>query len=266
MLRSVTGKTLFDQRRALLAWSMSLALLVAMYVAIWPSIRGQPSMSDLLDRMPEAMRSLFAMSGADMSTPTGYVKIELLSFMGPMLLLIYTIAAGAAAVAGEEDRHTLDLLLANPISRTRLVLHKLAAMALGTALLAAVMGVAMIAEGSLADMGLPVGAVLAAMLHMALLALVFGAFALAIGATSGRPGLSRAVPAVVAVLAYIVNGLGPVVSWLEPLQKLSPFYQYAGHDPLVTGVSLTGVAVAVGTVTVLVLLAVLGFRRRDVAA
>ena len=34
MLRSVALKTLFDQRRALLVWSASLALLVAMYVAI----------------------------------------------------------------------------------------------------------------------------------------------------------------------------------------------------------------------------------------
>lgn len=266
MLRNVAAKTLFDQRRSLAAWALCLILLVAMYVAIWPSIKDQPSISDFLDQMPETFRALFANAGADMSTPTGYVQIELLSFMGPMLLLIYSVTAGASAIAGEEDRHTLDLLLANPISRTRLVLDKLAAMVLGTVLLAAVTGAALLSEGLLADMRLPVAGVVAAMIHMGLLALVFGALALAIGAATGQLGLSRAVPAVVAVVAYVINGLGGVVDWLRPLQKFSPFYQYAGHDPLRNGISWPAVAVSVLTVCVLAGLAVIAFRRRDVAA
>jgi ABC-2 type transport system permease protein len=104
------------------------------------------------------------------------------------------------------------------------------------------------------------------MLHLALLGVVFGSLALALSASTGRTGLSRGIPAVVAVLAYIVNALAPLVDWLEPLQKLSPFYQYVGHDPLREGVSGVSVVVAVATVAVLVALAVLGFRRRDVAA
>jgi ABC-2 type transport system permease protein len=266
MLRSVAGKTLFDQRRALLAWTVSLALLIAMYVAIWPSMRGQPSMSDFLDQMPEAMRSLFATTGADMSTPVGYLQVELLSFMGPLVLLLYTVTAGAGAVAGEEDRRTMDLLLASPVSRTRVVLHKLLAMCVGALALGAVGVVALVGEGALADMGLPLGKVTAAMVHMTLLALVFGAMALAVGGLTGHGTLSRAVPAVVAVLAYVVNGLAPVVSWLEPFQKLSPFYQYVGHDPLRHGVSWPSVGVAVATVVVLAAVAVWGFRRRDVHA
>lgn len=266
MLRNVALKTLFDGRRSLLAWVISLALLVAMYVAIWPSMRGQPSMTDFLDQMPEAMRSLFASSGADMSTPVGYLQVELLSFMGPLILMLYTVTAGAAAVAGEEDRRTMDLLLSAPVSRTRVVVEKLIAMCAGTLLLGAVGAVALVGEGALADMGLPWGNVTAAMLHMALLALVFGALALAVGAVTGHATLSRAVPAVVAVLAYVVNGLAPIVSWLKPLQQLSPFYQYIGHDPLRHGVSWTSVGVAVATVAVLAVVAVLGFRRRDVLA
>lgn len=266
MLRNVGLKTLYDQRRALVAWSLSLALLVAMYVAIWPSLRGQPSMSDFLDQMPKAMRSLFAASGADMSTPVGYVQVELLAFMGPLLLIIYTITAGASAVAGEEDRHTLDLLLANPVSRTRIVLEKLGAMTAGAALIGAVTSGALLGEGRLAGMTLPPGGVAAAMTHMTLLALVFGTMALAIGAATGHPALSRALPAVVAVVAYVANGLAAVVSWLKPVQKISPFFQYSGHDPLRNGLSWPAVLVAVTTIVVLAAIAVVAFRRRDVAA
>jgi ABC-2 type transport system permease protein len=264
MMRDITTKTLHDQRRALAAWAVSLALLAGMYVAIWPSIRDQPSMADFLDQMPKAFRAMFAASGADMTTPAGYIQIELMSFVGPILLLLYTVTAGAAAVAGEEDRRTMDVLLANPVSRARVVLEKLVAMVAGTLWLAAVLALAVIAEGGLVDMRLPVGNVCAAMLHLALLALVFGTLALAIGAGTGHPGLSRGVPAGLAVLAYVVNGLAPIVSWLEPLQPFSPFYQYIGHDPLRNGIDVTSVGVAVTTIAVLAGAAVVGFGRRDV--
>jgi ABC-2 type transport system permease protein len=264
MLHSVLLKTVRDQRRSLAAWAISIVLLVMMYGSFWPSIRDQPSMNDFLNQMPEALRSMFAMSGADMSTPSGYVQIELLSFMGPILVILYAVTAGNAAVAGEEDRHTMDLLLVNPISRTRLVLDKLGAMVIGILLLTTVTGAALLLSGPLFGLTIPAAKAAAAMLHLALLGLVFGALALAIGAATGRTGASRGVPAVVAVLAYMVNGLGPLVSWLEPFQKFSPFYQYGGHDPLRNGVSGPAVAVALLTVAGLVMIAIWGFRRRDV--
>ena len=158
-------------------------------------------MRDFLNQMPKAFRALFAASGADMTTPVGYVQVELLSFMGPMLLLIYSITAGAAAIAGEEDRRTADLLLTNPISRDRVVLEKLVAMTIGVAGLSATTAIALLAEGAMVGMHLPVGDVLAAMLHLGFLGLVFGCLALAVGACTGHAALSRAAPALVAVVA-----------------------------------------------------------------
>lgn len=266
MLTSVLTKTLRDQARGLLGWSVSLALLIAMYVAIWPTVRDQPSMGDFLDQMPEAFRSLFASTGADMSTPTGYVQVELLSFMAPIAVLMYAIGAGAGAIGGEEDRHTLDLLLSNPVSRSRVVLDKFLAMAAGTFLLAAVMAVALEVEGSLVNLDLPASKVAATMVHLALLGVVFGSVAMALSASTGRAGMSRGVTAAAAVIAYVVNALSPLVDWLEKIQKLSPFYQYIGHDPLRHGLNGGSVAVSTGTAVALLLLAVLGFRRRDVGA
>ncbi len=265
MRHSVFARTLADQSRALLTWSLSAALLVGMYVAIWPSLRDQPAMGQFLDQMPEAFRALFAATGADLSTPVGYIQIELMSFLGPLLVIGYAVSTGVAAVSGEEDRHTLDLLLATQVSRTRLVLERLAEMAVGTFLIATVTGLALVLEGRLTGMDLPAGNTFAAMLHLALLGLVFGTLALAVSAATGRSSLSRAVPVLVAVVAYVVNGLAPMVGWLQPAQKLSPFYQYIGHDPLRHGVSVAALLVAVATIAVLGVVAVAGLRRRDIS-
>jgi ABC-2 type transport system permease protein len=264
MLHSVFAKTLNDQRRGLLSWFVAITLIVLMYAAIWPSVASQPSLSDFLDKMPEAFRNLFATTGADMSTPVGYIQIELMSFMGPALLIAYAVGQGSAAIAGEEDHHTIDLLLGAPLSRGRVVVEKAGALVLGTAFLATVTGIALVVEGRLFDMDLAIGAVTAAMLHLALLGLVFGGLALALGAATGHLGLARGVPAAAAVVAYLINGLGGMVHWLEPFQRFSPFYQFAAHDPLRHGVSYPSAAVAVGTFLVLVALAVWGFQRRDV--
>jgi ABC-2 type transport system permease protein len=203
VLNSVLTKTLNDQRRSLLGWLSAIVLIILMYAAIWPSLRDQPSTSDFLDRMPEAFRNLFATAGADLTTPVGYIQIELMSFVGPAMVIAYAVGQGSAAVAGEEEHHTMDRLLGAPVSRTRVVVEKAAAMVVGTALLAAATGVALVVEGRLFDLDLPVGGVVAAMLHLALLGLVFGAMALAIGADTGHVGLARGVPAAVAVVALM---------------------------------------------------------------
>ena len=68
---------------------------------------------------------------ARFGTPVGAGVFELFSLMAPLLLIVFSIGAGASAIAGEEDRHTLELLLANPVSRCRIVLEKLAALVAG---------------------------------------------------------------------------------------------------------------------------------------
>lgn len=145
-------------------------------------------------------------------------------------------------------------------------MDKFVAMTAGTILVAAVMGLALVAEGSLVDLDLPGSKVAATMLHLALLGVVFGGMALMLSASTGRAGISRGVPAVVAVVAYVVNGLAPLVDWFEDIQTSSPFYQHIGHDPLRNGLDGGSLAISVATTAVLLTLAVLGFRRRDVGA
>lgn len=154
---------------------------------------------------------------------------------------------------------------AQPVSRTRVVLDRLGAMVVGAVLLGVVAAVTFLVIGPVVDLVVDADKIAAALTHLVLLGLVFGSLALAVGSATGRPGLAKAVAGVVAVASYVVNGLAPMVDWLEPVQRLSPFYQYGAHDPLRTGISAGAVAVALGTVVALALVAVLSFRRRDVA-
>ena len=184
--------------------------------------------------------------------------------MGPIIVLIYAIGAGASAIAGEDANRTLDLVLVNPVSRRRVVGEKMLAVIAGVAVLSTALWIALVAEGRLAGMATPLANSAAALLHLGLLAVEFAALALLVGALTGRVGASRAVPATVATVAYIVNAMGQLVSWLEPMRRLSPFFQYSGHDPLRNGASLSAIVVSLLSTAVLVGLAAAAFTRRDV--
>lgn len=264
---SVFTRTLRNQRRSLACWALALAGLVALYVAVYPSVKGDSSFAKIIDEMPKAYRALFTTGGgSDFTSPAGYLNTELLTFVGPLMILLYGIGAGAAAVAGEEDRHTLDLLLANPLSRRRVVLEKFGATLAGAAVLMGALWVALAAEGRLAGMDVPLTRSAAAFVHLGLLGAEGAALALLVGAATGSVAASRAVPAMVAVVAYLVNAFAPLVGWLRPVRKLSPFYQYIGHDPLRTGLSGAAVVVTAASIAAILALAVGAFARRDVLA
>lgn len=265
MLSSVFAKTLWEQRRSLVGWAIGLVLLVAMYMAFYPTIRGNATYNELFDQMPESLRSLFSAAGTDIASGAGYLQTELLSFMGPMLILFYAISVGANSIAGEEERGSLDLLMTTPVSRSRVVLEKLSVMLLGVAALIIVLLLSVILEGRLVDLEVSLSGFASAMLQLGLLGVEFGSLALLISAATGKLVLSRAIPTLVALVAYLLNSLAPLVDWLKPIRSASPFYQYIGNDPIRNGLS----AAAVGYGVVLVLLfaaaAVFLLRRRDIA-
>jgi ABC-2 type transport system permease protein len=72
------------------------------------------------------------------------------------------------------------------------------------------------------------------------------------------------VVAVVAVLSYLANNLGPTVDAIAWTQDLSPFHYFSGGRPLVNGLQVADALVLAGTSLVLVAIAVVGFGRRDV--
>ena len=186
MRPSVTLETLRGQRRSLLVWSVALAGLIAMYVAVYPSVEGSgSSFSKLIEQMPDAYKALFTTGGGiDFSTPAGYLNVELFTFMGPIVVLLYAISSGASAIAGEEDRHTMELLLVNAVGRRRVLLEKFAALAAGVTCLVSALWLALLLEGRLAGMDVPVADSAAALAHLGLLGIEFGSVALLVGARS----------------------------------------------------------------------------------
>jgi ABC-2 type transport system permease protein len=111
------------------------------------------------------------------------------------------------------------------------------------------------------DVGL--GEILAGSTGLLLLVLGFATVALAVGAVTGRRAVALGVASGVAVVAFILDALGPAVG-AEWMTTVSPFSWYLGEDPLTNGFDWAGLAL-LGVVPVVAAVAALAaFDRRDV--
>ncbi len=264
MLRGVLLKSLRDVRKSFAWWSLGLAGYVVLIVGVWPAIRDNEALVELEESYPEELKAFFSFGGFDFSTAAGYLGAELFSLMVPLLLIVAAVGAGARAIAREEERGTLDLLLANPISRRRLVLEKVGALTLELVGLAAVLFVVLAVATSVADMDVSVGDLASATTSAFLLGLAFGVLAFALGAATGRSAIAIGLSAAAAVAAYLINGLAPLVDAIHDIRWLSPWYHYVAGNPLRDGLSPANALVLVAIAVVAAAAAVVAFDRRDI--
>jgi ABC-2 type transport system permease protein len=237
MLANVYLKTMRDQRRALVGWSVGLLLVVFLEAALWPTVRDMGGLREFVESYPEALRSLFKLD--QFATGAGFLNGELYSALLPILFLVYGIGRGAKAVAGEEEAGTLEVLLTTRVSPTSLVLHRAAALATAIAGLGAVLFGAVLVASPAFDLGISPAAAATGSLAMVLLGVEFGWLALALSAVTGRHVTATAVTSALAVAAYLLYAAGALVDAVAPWQPLSPFHQALAGGPLGGGLPLS---------------------------
>jgi ABC-2 type transport system permease protein len=225
-----------DHRRALVGWCVGVAAYAVVIAAIFPSIEGSAEFSDLLDTYPEAVKSLFGLSGGvDISQGAGFVDAELFSFMLPLLAIVLAIGSGARTLAGEEDAGRLELVFSYPVRRHDAVLAKGAAVGLDVTLFSVAAYAALTLGSAVFGLDLSFARLAGGVVGIGLLALVHGWLALAVGAARPSRGLAIGIPAALAAGAYLVGGLHDLASWLDPLRFASSFW-WVGQAPLSNGV------------------------------
>ncbi|MGZ4178363.1 MAG: ABC transporter permease subunit [Solirubrobacteraceae bacterium] len=211
--------------------------------------------------LPKGVSDL--LGGADYRTLTGWFRSEIGAVYGPLVIGAVAITSASATTAGEEEDRILALVLAHPVTRGRLVAAKAGAIAVLVVIVAAAAWVGLVGGVALGGGGISVGNTAAFSIHLAFFGLAMGAIALAAGAGTGRRTLTTGLAAGVGILGWLINGFAPLVSGLDWLKYLSPFYYYAGHDPLAQGVEVLDLAVLGAAALALTALAMITFDRRD---
>ncbi|MFV1971716.1 MAG: ABC transporter permease subunit, partial [Acidimicrobiia bacterium] len=229
MLVNVFTKTTRDRWKGTAIGSATLALLFLFGMAIYRDI-------DLAvyTSLPEFYRTMVNIpKDADVAS-LAYGAIY--GSYGAITLAGLALAMGAASIAGEERRGTIGLLLGNPKSRTSVLVSKTTSMvALTAAGSLFLWGVGLVVPVMLevSITGMHVGALI---FHIFAISLFFGFLAMAIGASTGSPGLASGVSAGIMFISFIGAGLFPVVEGWENAAKAFPWYYFNSSQPVNNGV------------------------------
>lgn len=206
--------------------------------------------------------------GGDIFSLTGSVALGFIHPLAVGLCLIFAVGFPGAAIAGERQRGTLEVLLARPISRRRAYLTAAAAGALfiGIVVAALTLGalIGSAITGRVDELG--AGNLPVLWLNGALLYWAFGAVALAASAS-----FDRLTPALGLALAFVL-----VSYFLEALGSLWPdaafLRDYSLFNYLDARAALTGLpdardfGILGAVIVVAVAYALVVFPRRDLAA
>lgn len=253
-------------RRSTFWWALGFAVLGGLTIAFVPTItEDTESFQQLFENLPEGLLAVFGIEdAAALGTGVGLVNSRLYSGFGPALISVLAISVGIGALVGEEERGTLNLLASQPVSRTRLIVEKMAACALSLLIVGLVL-LATVAAGSyLLDLGFPVENMIAANLGLVLLGMVFAALALALGAATGRRSMALGLAAALSAAAFFINGLAPLVEELSWAQQLSPYYWLQEPNPLANGFAWSWLALSAAVSLAFFVVAIIAFNNRDI--
>jgi ABC-2 type transport system permease protein len=243
--------------RSTVVTAVGMASVIVMVGALFPAVGGSIGTLDLPDSVVQLL------GGADYGTMSGWMRSEIGAVYGPLVIAAIAVASASGSTAGEEEGGILGLVLAHPIARSRLILEKAAAMLVGVLVVAFGTFAGLLAGVAVGGGGIGLGHIAALCVHLLFFGAFMGALALAIAAVTGHRPVATGLAAAIGVLGFLVNGFAPFVGGLDWLKYLSPFYYYAGHDPLGGGVDPGDIAILGLSSLVLVAVAAFGFRRRD---
>lgn len=260
---SVFKWTVWQRRWSMFWWSFGVAAFIFINMIFYPSFKDQAAeMEKSFGSLSESTVA-FIGGSTDFFSPVGFLNSQIFFIMLPLLLGILAISLGSSLLARDEQDGTIELLLARPISRTKLLLGKMLAI-VGIVVLVAVIGFIITAVAAkIVGIDVSVVYIATATLVCFLMSLCFGLISFLLTSLGRARAASMAVGSFVALGGYIVSSLAATVTWLEWISRIFPFHYYHPEDVLVGNFEESAVLIFATISVICCVLSVLFFRKRD---
>lgn len=249
-------------RGAILGWGLSLAGLGIYVVSLYDTILNQnEQFQQLLKAYPPEMMAAFG-DATQMGTPSGYLQFTFFSY-APLIVGFFALLAGSALLVADEEKGTLDLVLAHPITRTAMFWGRVTALVISMAafLLLAWLGFLVLLPNT--QLGLNAGEMLLPFISLFANLVLFGSFALLLSLVLPSHRLAGTVTALVLIASFIFSTLVRLDPELEKVSELSPLNYYQG-GLAVDGMDWGWFAGQIGFAVLFLLVAWWRFERRDI--
>lgn len=249
-----------SRKWGIIGWCIGLTIFGLMYTTIYPQMEEQ--MKGLAD-IP-----IYEAMGVEVATFEGYVASSVIAFF-PILLGVYAIMTSTMSLAGEEEKGTLELLLTSRLKRWQLVTAK----AVG---IIVVLTIIMIVSGITTTVGFVAiqDQITTDVTPIQFFTVVFSALPLIITLAMLGLFLATIMPSrklalmgglVVLIWSYFGENIGGMLDSLEGIKPFTLFNYFDSTSAVFRdGIAGNDVAILLAIATILFILALIGFQKRDV--
>ncbi len=259
---TVIRYTLRRSRGAIIGWGIGLAALAIMMGSLFDMVASSGDlMAAYMESLPE-LAEMFDFGG--MSTPIGWLEVEYFSFV-PLILGLFAGGVGASLLARDEERGTLDLILAHPVSRTTLFWGRFLATTLVTIILLLISWASLLLSMTWSEnFTIPAFELLLPFVSLFGILMLFMTLSLLLSMLLPARSMASMLTAMLVVASFFITFLSGAVDQLERAADFSPLTYLETGTAIENGLNLTWFGIFVAIDLVLALISWQLFQRRDV--
>jgi ABC-2 type transport system permease protein len=261
MSRAVLFQTLKDKARGNVLAILLILVFITYMVIMFPEVQKMTGIDEIM-KSP-AFQALLGKT-PDFTSFDGFMSIEAFGLTG-MIICGYIGFLTASFLAGEIEMKTIDLLLAQPVTRVRLVTDRYGALIPMVVLLV----LALLAGVYIGTKYMNIDASYAwfayALAFMGLFMLAFGAISLFVSAVLSDGRTAAIVSLGLLFVMYFMETVGQSLEKLNVVRSFSLFH-YAQYSNILVyhDLSLGNLGILIAVAALFLVLAVIVFRRRDI--
>ncbi len=249
-------------RTSFVIWTAAIAFLLMVCVFLFPEMKGEmEAVGDLFSSMG-SFTAAFGMDRLNFGTMIGFYAIECGNVLGLGGAFFASLTA-SAALAGEERDGTAEFLLTHPVSRTRIITEKLAAVMVQVAAMNVIIfGISLL---SMVMIGEEIPWKELFLIHLAYFLLQAELSGICFGISAFLRRGSTGTGLSLAAMMYLFNLIANMTESVKFLKYITPFGYCEGADILAAGrLSASRVGVGILFAVAGILAAYIWYRKKDI--
>ena len=246
----------------ILGWGIGLAALGYLLFNIYDRIFLQNvDLQQIMGAFPEEVFAFFG-DADNIFDLEGYLTLEFFSYV-PIILGIMAVSSAGSLIAKGEDEGTLEVILAQPVSRTAVFWSKLAAVLVSLGLILAITwGGFALGYTNTSSFDVSYLSLVNPFISLFAILLVFLSLALMLSMILPSSGAAGLVAGFLLVASYFITSLARIDSNLEGVNRFSPM-QYYQSGGAISGLDWNNLIILFAISAVFIAIAWVLFERRD---
>jgi ABC-2 type transport system permease protein len=260
---TIFNRNLFKNALMILGWGLGLGLLGYWMFDIYETMFGMDvDLQQLMAAFPAEMLAFFGGADVNIFEPAGFLHLEFFSYI-PLILGIVAVSGATGLIVKKEEEGSLELILAQPVSRSAVFWGKLLAFLMTIILILAIIwgGFALGLAGT-DSFDLTQAQLIQPFISLFAVILVFLSLALFLSMILPTSGSAAMVANILLIASFFITSLAQIEERLEPLNRYSPLNYYQGGNAL-NGLNNEYLLILFGVSVLLILFAWLLFEKRD---